>query len=43
MFTLNSEIRLEFCKVAIFVQISLAVSRTLQGVARQFSYVCCNK
>jgi hypothetical protein len=38
MFTVSSEICLEFCKVDIFVQISLTVSNPLQGVARQFYY-----
>lgn len=41
MFTVSSEIRLEFCKVTVFVQISLAVSSPLQGVARQFYSLMC--
>jgi hypothetical protein len=41
MFTVISEIRLEFCEVAVFVQISLAVSSPLQGVARQFCSLTC--
>jgi hypothetical protein len=41
MFTVSSEIRLELCEVAVFVQISLAVSSPLQGVARQFYSLMC--